>query len=80
MFVAQRSLVFLFGFLTRFGVDHFNAADVLACLLQEGAKDQTRVRGAEAEVWAEAESEVWIGFPVQADFVRGLESVFVEVR
>ncbi len=65
--------------LVAFHLEDFDTVDTFGKEFQEGADDEASVRGAKAEVRAEAESDVRVGFSIEADFFRLIKDGFVEI-
>src|SRR6266404_1004627 len=65
--------------LIAFQVEDFDAVESLRKEFKESADDEAGVRGAEAEVRAEAESDVRVGLAVQPNFLGLVKDGFVEI-
>ena len=65
--------------LVAFHLEDFDAVEPLGKKFQEGTEDQAGVRGSEAEVGTEAESDVGVGLAVEADFLGLVKGGFVEI-
>ena len=69
--VADGAAVFGFDFEMFFRLQDLDPLHLLAEGLHQAAQDESRLRGTEAEVQAEAEGRVGVGLSVQVYFVRG---------
>jgi len=76
-FVAQLAVIFGFVLHPFLRGQYRDVVDALNAFLQQGAKQQSRVRGAEAEVRAEAERHMRIRLAVETHFAGGFKGGFV---